>query len=92
VRNLLRLTGTAGFAIEDPLPVPPIVALVIERAGVSAQEAWEIFNMGCGFVAVVPAPHADEATRILAARHPGTRRIGGVTPEPGVGVAGLRYR
>jgi phosphoribosylformylglycinamidine cyclo-ligase len=92
VRNLLRLTETAGFAIEDPLPNAPVIDLVIERAGVSPQEAWEVFNMGCGFVAVVPAAHADAATAILAAHHPGTRRIGTVTPEPGVTVAGLSYR
>jgi phosphoribosylformylglycinamidine cyclo-ligase len=92
VRNLLRLTESAGFAIEDPLPNAPIIDLVIERAGVSPHEAWEVFNMGCGFVAVVPAAHADQATAILAARHPGSRRIGTVTPDPGVTVAGLSYR
>jgi phosphoribosylformylglycinamidine cyclo-ligase len=92
VRNLLRLTGTAGFALEDPLPVPPVIQLVIERAGVSAQEAWEVFNMGCGFVAVVPDDRADDATALLAAHHPGTRRIGTVTDAPGVTVAGLAYR
>jgi len=48
--------------------------------------------MGCGFAAVVAAEHADAATAILAGYHPGTRRIGTVTPEPGVTVAGLSYR
>jgi phosphoribosylformylglycinamidine cyclo-ligase len=91
VRNLLRLTDTAGFTIEDALPNAPIIELVIERAGVSPQEAWEVFNMGTGFVAVVPADHADDATALLANHHPGTRRIGTVTPEPGVTVQGLRY-
>jgi phosphoribosylformylglycinamidine cyclo-ligase len=91
VRNLLRLTETAGFAIEDPLPVPPIIQLVIERAGVSAQEAWEVFNMGCGFVAVVPEADADDAAALLAAHHPGARRIGTVTGRAGVTVGGLRY-
>jgi phosphoribosylformylglycinamidine cyclo-ligase len=81
--NLLRLNEAAGFAIEDPLPVPPIIELVIERAQVSAREAWEVFNMGCGFVAVVPGEHADGAAALLAAHHPGTRRIGTVTGEAG---------
>jgi phosphoribosylformylglycinamidine cyclo-ligase len=92
VRNLLRLSETAGFAIEDPLPNAPVIELVIERAGVSAQEAWEVFNMGCGFVAVVPAEHADAAAALLASHHPGSRRIGAVTDTPGVTVAGLSYR
>ena len=32
---------------------------------------WEVFNMGCGFVAVVPEAAADEAVALLAAHHPG---------------------
>ncbi|MDA0183512.1 phosphoribosylformylglycinamidine cyclo-ligase [Solirubrobacter phytolaccae] len=92
--NLLRLNESAGFAVSDPLPVPPIIAFLIERGGVSVPEAWEVFNMGCGFVAVVPEAEADAATEVLAAHHPGTRRIGTVTSEAGrvsaPGVAGDR--
>jgi phosphoribosylformylglycinamidine cyclo-ligase len=92
--NLLRLNEAAGFAIEDPLPVPPVIELVRERGGVSEAEAWEVFNMGCGFVAIVPEPAADEATALLAEHHPGTRRVGTVTTGAGrvsaPGVAGGR--
>ena len=63
-----------------------------ERGEVAEAEAWEVFNMGCGFVAVVPEAHADAATEILAAHHPGARRIGTVTDEAGrASVAGGRY-
>jgi phosphoribosylformylglycinamidine cyclo-ligase len=90
--NLLRLNERAGFEITDPLPVPPIIDLVRERGAVSDAEAWEVFNMGCGFVAVVPDEHADAATALLAGHHPGTRRIGTVTGQAGhvraPGVAG----
>jgi phosphoribosylformylglycinamidine cyclo-ligase len=48
--------------------------------------------MGCGFVAVVPAEHAEQATSLLAGHHPGSRRIGTVTATPGVTVHGLSYR
>jgi phosphoribosylformylglycinamidine cyclo-ligase len=81
--NLLRLNEGVGFAIEAPLPVPPIIDLVRERGNVSDAEAWEVFNMGCGFVAVVPEADAGTATELLAAHHPGTRRIGTVTDQPG---------
>ncbi|HWK29024.1 MAG TPA: phosphoribosylformylglycinamidine cyclo-ligase [Solirubrobacter sp.] len=81
--NLLRLNERVGFAIEDPLPVPPIIELVKRRGEVSDAEAWETFNMGCGFVAVVPAEHADAAAALLSARHAGTRRIGTVTAAAG---------
>jgi phosphoribosylformylglycinamidine cyclo-ligase len=53
---------------------------------------WEVFNMGCGFVAIVADEHADEATAILDARHAGSARIGTVTDAagtatvPGLGV------
>ena len=90
--NLLRLNETAGFVIEDPLPVSPIIAFVMERGKIAEAEAWEIFNMGCGFVAVVPEAQADQATEILAAHHPGARRIGTVSDEAGrASVAGGRY-
>ena len=74
--NLLRLNEAVGFAIEDPLPVPPIIELVSERGEVSDAEAWEVFNMGCGFVAVVPEEQADAAARAARRappRHPPDR-------------------
>ena len=89
--NLLRLNDRAGFTIDDPLGVPPIIALVQERGEVADAEAWEVFNMGCGFVAIVPAASADAAADLLAAHHPGTRRIGTVTDEAGHVTVPGRY-
>ena len=54
----------------------------------------DVFNMGCGFVVVVPAADADPAVARLAARHPGSRPIGRVTDAAGTVVVpplGLRY-
>jgi phosphoribosylformylglycinamidine cyclo-ligase len=90
--NLLRLG--AGYAIEDPLPVPAVFDLVARLGGVSAAEMWEVFNMGCGLVAIVPEAQADEASAILAGHHPGARRIGTVSDETGrvtVPAAGLAF-
>jgi len=81
--NLLRLNPGVGFVIDDPLPVPPIVELVREHGGVAEAELWEVFNMGCGFVAVVPASAADEAAALLAGHHVGARRVGAVSAEAG---------
>ena len=82
--NLLRLNERVGFTIEDPLPVPPIIDLVRERGEVSEAEAWEVFNMGCGFVAVVASRAGGRAPpTLLAPHHPGTRRIGTVTDAAG---------
>src|SRR5215216_1459778 len=52
--NLVRLSGSVGFAIEAPLPAPPVFELLSERGSIPEPEMWAIFNMGCGFVAVVP--------------------------------------
>jgi len=82
--NLKRLNESVGFAIEQPLPVPPIISFLVERGNVSSREAWEVFNMGCGFVAVVPEADVDEAVALLDAHHPGTRRIGTATDRAGV--------
>jgi phosphoribosylformylglycinamidine cyclo-ligase len=81
--NLLRLPGDVGWSIEDPLPVPPVFSLIAQAAAVPAHEMWEVFNMGCGFAVTVPDARAGEAASILAARHPGARRIGTVTDRAG---------
>jgi len=92
--NLLRLHADIGFEISDPLPAPPVFDLVRELGGVGESEMWEVFNMGCGFVAVVPEADEAAACEILARHHPGARRIGTVTAEadriavPPLGITG----
>jgi phosphoribosylformylglycinamidine cyclo-ligase len=92
VLNLLRLNTDIGFEIADPLPVPAVIELVRQHGDVADAEMWEVFNMGCGFCAVVPETAADDAAARLAAHHPGTRRIGTVTDRAGqveIAPAGL---
>ncbi len=82
--NLLRLgNGRLGWTIDEPLAVPAVFDLIAKGGDVSAQEMWEVFNMGCGFVAVVPEERADDAVALLASYHPGTARIGTVTDAGG---------
>jgi phosphoribosylformylglycinamidine cyclo-ligase len=81
--NLLRLNDAIGFDVADPLPVPPVFGLIAQRGSVAEAEMWDVFNMGCGFCAIVPADYADDAVSLLAAHHPGTARIGTVTGEAG---------
>jgi phosphoribosylformylglycinamidine cyclo-ligase len=81
--NLPRLNEQVGWAIESPLPVPPVFELIQREGDVSDEEMSEVFNMGCGFVAIVPATRAEEAVALLAAHHPGTAVVGRVTDEPG---------
>ena len=81
--NLLRLHGRAGWEIDDPLPVTPVFSLIAELAEVPLAELYEVFNMGCGLVVVVPDAEADRAVEILARHHPGARRIGSATADAG---------
>jgi phosphoribosylformylglycinamidine cyclo-ligase len=83
LENLLRLNPEVGFAIDAPLPVPPVFGLIAVRGGVSEAEMWQVFNMGCGFCCVVPAERAEDAIGLLAAHHPGTARIGTVSGDAG---------
>jgi phosphoribosylformylglycinamidine cyclo-ligase len=58
--------------------------VIAELGGVPAREMWEVFNMGCGFCAMVAAADADAAVALLADHHPGTTVIGRVTDRAGV--------
>ena len=91
--NLNRLApGRLGFEVDRPLPVPAVFELIERLGEVSPEEMWEVFNMGCGFVVVVPEADAQEAAGILGERHPGTARIGTVTDRAGetTGPGGIR--
>jgi phosphoribosylformylglycinamidine cyclo-ligase len=82
--NLLRIGTGVGYEISDPLAVPPVFKLIAELGRVGKAEMWEVFNMGCGFCAIVPAERAADAVALLGARHPGTARIGRLTDQAGV--------
>lgn len=92
--NLLRLGEGVGFEITAPLPVLPVFSLIADLGAIPPAEMWEVFNMGCGFCAVVPAADAARAVALLETRHPGTAVIGRVTESggrvtvPGAGIEG----
>lgn len=83
LNNLLRLNREVGYEINDPLPVPPIFDLIAERGAVSDAEMHEVFNMGCGFCAIVPPADAETAIGLLSAHHAGAAAIGTVTADAG---------
>jgi phosphoribosylformylglycinamidine cyclo-ligase len=81
--NLQRLNDGVGFTVDAPLPVLPVFGLIQKLGEVSDEEMYEVFNMGCGFVAVVPAEQADAAAALLASHHAGAAVIGSVTGNAG---------
>jgi phosphoribosylformylglycinamidine cyclo-ligase len=83
LNNLLRLSREVGYTIDEALPVPAVFDLIAERGSVDEQEMYEVFNMGLGFVAVVPEADVPAAVELLAAHHPGSRPIGHVSDRAG---------
>ena len=86
--NLKRLTNH-GFSLQMP-PIEGIFKLIHEN-GVPLEEMFRVFNMGVGFVAVVPAEEKDEALEILN-RHYESFELGTVTEESGIVVKNYGVR
>jgi phosphoribosylformylglycinamidine cyclo-ligase len=82
--NLRRIGTGVGYRISEPLPSPPVFELIAALGEIEAPEMWEVFNMGCGFVAMVPADQAQEAVALLEGFHPGAAAIGEITAEADV--------
>ena len=81
--NLLRMEAKVGFEIDDPLPALPVFGLIQELGGVSDDEMYEVFNMGCGFCCVVAAGDEEAALGLLRDHHPAAKRIGRATDRIG---------
>ncbi len=84
LNNLLRLGKDVGYAIDEPLPVPPVFDLIAELGEVGEEEMHEVFNMGCGFCCIVPATDLEPAVGLLSGSYPEAKRIGTVTDRAGV--------
>jgi phosphoribosylformylglycinamidine cyclo-ligase len=81
--NLLRIGSGIGYSITEPLAVTPVFGLIARLGAVPVAEMWQVFNMGCGFVATVAAGDADRAAELLSSFHPGAAVIGSVTANAG---------
>jgi phosphoribosylformylglycinamidine cyclo-ligase len=81
--NLLRLAAEVGFEISDPLPVPPVFKLIAERGRVGEEEMHDVFNMGCGFCAVVAPDDEAAALELLRRHYPAAKRVGVAVDGPG---------
>ncbi|NJE54077.1 phosphoribosylformylglycinamidine cyclo-ligase [Thermococcus sp. 21S9] len=86
--NLKRLTDY-GFSIEMP-SIEGIFKLIHEN-GVPLEEMFRVFNMGVGFVAIVPPEEKEDALEILN-KHYESFELGVVTEERGIHVVNFGVR
>ncbi len=94
VRNLVRLHPKVEFVLDAWPSPPPLFDWLRDLGGLSAREAFQTFNMGIGFAAVVGRSHLAEVRRRLArAGAPDVVEIGHVERGSGVSLPAwdLRY-
>jgi phosphoribosylformylglycinamidine cyclo-ligase len=96
IHGLAHITGSGfmklqrvtklGFDISDPLEPQPIYRFLQEEGEVEDIEMYKTFNMGMGFVVVLPKKSASKAARMM-----GGKVIGEIV-EKGIRVDGLEIR
>lgn len=70
LKNIPRINPGFRYSIRSPMPVPRIFSALQDWGGVSDEEMHQTFNMGMGFVVVVPATAEREALRLLRPEQP----------------------
>jgi phosphoribosylformylglycinamidine cyclo-ligase len=80
--NLRRFDALAGFRIESLPEAPPIFAMLQRESGLADSDMYLVYNMGVGFVAIVPQD--DAAAAIDAGRAAGVAawQLGACTDDP----------
>jgi phosphoribosylformylglycinamidine cyclo-ligase len=78
IHGLAHITGSGlmklhritryGFNITDPLEPQPVFRFLQEEGGVEDLEMYKTFNMGMGFVVVLPRNEAGEAAKMLGGK------------------------
>ncbi len=82
--NFLRISNY-GFSVEDPLPVPEILAWIAEKGQLEMNELYRTFNMGMGFAFIVPK----ESVEIVLSLVKGSKVVGRVIEEHKVTLKGV---
>lgn len=86
IRNILRLKDMK-YTLELPDP-PPVFKRVMKQGKLSLRESYQVFNMGIGFVLVVPKREVDSIVQDLHKLSP--VEIGNVSSGAGVVIRNLK--
>jgi phosphoribosylformylglycinamidine cyclo-ligase len=81
LKNVPRINPKVRYEITDPMPVPPLFEWLQALGGVEDAEMFKTFNMGMGFLAVIPAGDVTSAKKVLRRFSP--QVVGQVTKGKG---------
>jgi phosphoribosylformylglycinamidine cyclo-ligase len=71
--NLLRTSGPVSYRIESFPEIPPVFRFLQDAGQISNEEMFRVFNMGIGFVIVLP-DHSEQLSVVIeTARNAGYR-------------------
>lgn len=90
IENIPRaLPEHLGVALNTKnIEVPKALSWLLEKSGMSNDEAYNVFNMGIGFIIVVSEDEADTALELLKQFDYNSQVIGEVTAEQGIKING----
>jgi phosphoribosylformylglycinamidine cyclo-ligase len=86
--NLGRLSRRVGFIVDRLPPPPPIFGLIQAAASIADQEMYRVFNMGIGFVLVVPAETVERTVACIGRAGHHAVHIGWANDDAGTVVVG----
>lgn len=88
--NIPRTLGDFGAKLDvSAVKVPEIIDFVIEKGKIDRKEAYNIFNMGIGYIVIVDKADADKVLEIAKESGEVAYRLGTVTLEKGVEIYGI---
>ncbi|HID25122.1 MAG TPA: phosphoribosylformylglycinamidine cyclo-ligase [Thermoplasmata archaeon] len=65
MRNLLRLKKEVAFVLDNLFESQPIFSFLQERGNIESKEMYQTFNMGTGFIVIVPENEEKRTVSIL---------------------------
>jgi phosphoribosylformylglycinamidine cyclo-ligase len=82
--NLVRILPEGCQAVVDPASwnPPPLFTTLQQAGGISTEEMRDVFNLGVGLIAVLPAQSVDAAQAAAAADGVATWTMGEIRPGP----------
>ncbi|MBU0278986.1 MULTISPECIES: phosphoribosylformylglycinamidine cyclo-ligase [unclassified Gemella] len=88
--NIPRCLGQYGAKIDvTQVKVPEIIDFVIDKGNIDRAEAYNIFNMGIGFIVIVADKDVDKVLSIAKEQGEVAYKLGHVVEKQGVEINGI---